>query len=256
MALDTLERGVHPVAGTRGGTPLFRPGGMPRQGPVQIAFAVDSGQRLGTTHLTSPERRELEQLPTERRKRQFAIGRVAARAAVRQYLQDGDCPSVEIVNEPECAPRLALDGRTDRAGISISHSSRLAVACVWSLTSAHLLAAGVDVEHVRPNQVSESTYAFSRRERKLLARLPEKPEILGLAGWTVKEAVWKALRASQSIGPDAIDIYALSLGQGYAVVKVKGLLAHHLGAAQLSVTTEIIPGPDGRYVLSLARVLA
>ncbi len=223
---------------------------------LRMTLAADSDRPLGQEHLTVAERLALEQMPTERRRFQFVLGRLAARAAVRQFLGPGAHTSLEILAEPGRAPRLSLDGRTDRAAISISHSSRLAVACLWPINSAYLLSAGVDLEHVRPNEVGESAYAFSDRERRLLARLPEAPEILGLAAWTVKESVWKALLASQDIGPDAIDLYALSLEEGYAVVQVRDRLAEKLGAARLDVQTEIIQGPDGRYILSLAQVLA
>lgn len=207
--------------------------------------------------LTRAERVEFENLPTERRKRHYLIGRMAARNAVRRLLGAAfDGTSVAILSEPDSAPCVTVDGKADEIAVSISHSGHLAVACVWPTRSRYLISAGVDLEHVRPNEVAESRYAYSRRERALLARLPEGPEILGLAGWAVKESVWKALLASQAIGPDAIDIYALSLEKGFAAVRVKRTLAETLGDAQLDVRIGIVEHSGERYVLSFAQVIA
>jgi phosphopantetheinyl transferase len=228
---------------------------MRRLGKLRLAIASDSGQQLGYGDLTPAERRYSEQLATERQRRHLVLGRLAARTAIRQLIGfRSRTPFIEIQSESEHAPRVFVDGNTNRIAVSISHSSQLAAACAWPCDDHRLLFAGVDLEHIRPNDVAESTYAFSRQERRLLASLPEGPEILGLAAWTAKEAVWKALLAPQYVGPDALEIQTLSLSEQCAVVQVRGQLAERLCGARLQVQTKVLEGPDGKYVMSLAQV--
>jgi 4'-phosphopantetheinyl transferase EntD len=218
----------------------------------------DLGQPLDRewTRLTTAERNQALALPTERRRRQYVLGRLAAREAIRRLVEPRMRMSfIEILSELDRAPRASVNGLDDWVSISISHSNRLAVACAWLADSKSLVSAGIDLEYVRPNEVAESTYAFSRAERKLLSRAAEGSEIAALAAWTAKEAVWKALLAGQEIGPNAIEVEAQSLEQGRAIVQVKGPLLQRLGDSSLDVQSRRIRGPGGEYVLSLARVI-
>ena len=230
---------------------------MNGHGSLRVGVVSDLDESIETllSHLTAAEREQAKALPTMRRIRQYVIGRLAARKAIRELLETRrSVSSIEILSELDQAPFGKVNGVMDQVGISISHSSRLAVACAWLAHSSRLSSAGIDLEYVRSNEVVES-YAFSRAERKLLFQAPEGPEITALAAWTVKESVWKALLADQAIGPNAIDIQQQSLAQGRAVVTVKGLLAKRLGHSNLQVQMGKILGPDGAYVFSLTQVV-
>ncbi len=232
-----------------------------RQAPTRslcIAVTQDSDRlyRARLQRLSSAEKEQVASLPTELHRRQSVIGRIAAHNAIQQTLDPTSRRAqVAIVSELGREPRVLMDGAIDRVRVSISHSSHLAVACAWLPNPGNPVYAGIDLERLRPNDIADSTYAFSRRERTMLARAPEGPEIAALAAWTAKEAVWKALLASQRIGPNAIDIKEQCLANGYATVQVRGELAHRLGDAKLSVRNRFISGPDGRYILSLACVI-
>jgi phosphopantetheinyl transferase (holo-ACP synthase) len=230
---------------------------MNGHGSLRVAIVSDLDESIEKLllHLTATEREQAKALPTVRRIRQYVIGRLAARKAIRELLEDRMCvSSIEILSELDQAPFVNINGEMDQVRISISHSSRLAVACAWLAHSSHLGSAGIDLEYVRSNEVVES-YAFSRAERKLLFQAPEGPEITALAAWTVKESVWKALLADQAIGPNAIEIRRQSLAQGRAAVSVKGQLAKRLGHSNLKVQMGKIEGPDGTYVFSLTQVV-
>jgi 4'-phosphopantetheinyl transferase EntD len=232
---------------------------MSQSSPLRIAVVPDLGQSLDAewTRLTPAERDQAEASPTKHRRRQYVLGRLAAREAIRRLVEPRTFIAfIEILSEPERVPRASVNGISDWVSISISHSNRLAVACAWLAHSSTLVSAGIDLEYLRPNEVAESTYAFSRAERKLLARALEGSEIAALAAWTAKEAVWKALLAGQDIGPNAIEVKAQSLEQGRAIVQVKGPLLKRLANSKLDVQSKRIEGPDGEYVLSLARVIA
>ena len=224
---------------------------------LRVAVVPDPGEPLeALAHvLTAAEREQARALPTERRRRHFVIGRLAARKAIRPILGgSGALPALEISSPPGCAPRVIMDGPGGRVRVSISHSSRLAAACAWFAQEEGPLLAGIDVEHTRPNEVAESSYAFSPRERRLLSEAQEGPEIAGLAAWTAKEAVWKALLAGQDIGPEAIEIRVQNLAQGRTLVRVKGALSDRIRDPQLWVRTRQIGGPDGKYVMSIAKI--
>jgi 4'-phosphopantetheinyl transferase EntD len=230
---------------------------MSQSSPLRIAVVPDLGQPLDTDwmRLTGAERDQARAWPTERRRRQYVFGRLAAREAIRGLLEPRTFVSfIEILSESERAPRVSVNGMLDGVLISISHSNRLAVACAWLAHSKNLASAGIDLECLRPNEVAGSTYAFSRAERKLLGRAPEGPEIAALAAWTAKEAVWKALLAGQEIGPNAIEVKQQSLEQSCAVIQVKGPLLKRLGDSRLNVQSNRFEGPGGEYVLSLAQV--
>ena len=149
---------------------------MQTRSSLCVSVATDSGEPLDDfVRSLSPSERELANgLPTQRRRRHFVIGRLAARRAIQGLFpaETRTC-RIEISSHPEHGPRVVLNGVRDRVRISISHSSRVAVACAWLANSLQPRFAGIDLEYLRPNDVADSAYAFSRRERCLLRQAPE-----------------------------------------------------------------------------------
>ena len=131
--------------------------------------------------------------------------------------------------------------------MTIAHSARLAAACAWAAgAGVHV---GVDVERVRPFDVLD-TYAFSRRERRLLRSAGADGPRTGIAAWVAKEAAWKALRLPREAGPEAVELLEFHPGRGHARVA-----ARHPGSggAFLQVRLRWLGRPDGLYVVGLAR---
>ncbi len=226
-------------------------------GQLEFAIAIDRQQALAAlfARLSHGERAYAARLPTTRQRRHFALGRLAAHAAVGRVLNDaaaGAC--IEVVNGRQREPLVRVNDHASDVAVSIAHSGRLGVACAWRNSDDGRYAAGVDIEQVRANQVFQNSYAFSRREQKLLAGATEGPEIAGLAAWTVKEAVWKALDADDRIGPEAIDIQSFDLGLGCAQVKVRHQLKRRLRGRQIRMRCKTFRVSDYAYVLSIAEV--
>ncbi len=231
-------------------------GGLPMSADsLRIAIVADEGRPYEAleAELTSAEREQASTCPTDVRRRQFAIGHIAAHRAIRRVLGTHFI-QIEIIPGTDNRPLARVNGTVDQVSISISHSGRLAAACAWPNNSGSPVLAGVDLERTRPNEVADSTYAFSERERAMLVRAPEGSEVAALAMWTAKEAVWKALLAGQDIGPDSIEVWIQSIGQGHAMVEVKGQLRRRLARNTLTVRTRLLAGPDGPYILSVAGV--
>jgi 4'-phosphopantetheinyl transferase EntD len=202
--------------------------------------------------LPRTERAEAQQR-TGTAQRHFILGRLAAHAAIRQILEmrERDAP-LEIVTGPAGEPRVQEDGAPYPVSVSISHVSGMAAACAWR--SARGYGAGVDLERVRPTRVAESDYAFSAQEQMLLAQLREGPVVAGLTGWVVKEAVWKALWPGQPASPATIEIRALSLAPGHAMVSVDDCGPTRGVVRPIRVDLGMVVGPDGEYVLAVAEV--
>ena len=147
-----------------------------------------------------------------------------------------------------------MNDHASDVSVSIAHSGGLGVACAWRNSDGGCYAAGIDIEQIRSNQVFENPYAFSPREQKLLANTAEGVDIAGLAAWTVKEAVWKALGADDRIGPEAIALQSFDLGLGCAKVQVRRQLKTLLRGRQIRVGCKILKVSGDAYVLSIAQV--
>jgi 4'-phosphopantetheinyl transferase EntD len=128
----------------------------------------------------------------------------------------------------------------------------MAAACAWRSASDY--AAGVDLEQVRETQVAQSAYPFSARERALLAHVAQGPVLAGLAGWALKEAVWKALWPRQPSSPASVQIHALSLAPPRAAASVEGRYLTRGASTPIRVRLGNIVGADGQYVLAVAEV--
>jgi len=216
---------------------------------LRLVLLADQGQPpdLLLMRLSPAEREQAEQnWPAGCRRRQFLLSRLAAHRAVQRLLAGRvPPPSIQVLSGPAGEPRARVDGVEGVVSVSLAHSGRLALACAWPGARRHT---GVDLERVRPTDVAHSRYAFSRRERALLARAPEGLALAGLAAWTAKEAAWKALWPHQPVSPAGIEIRALDLERGCAVAQVPP------GRAQFEVRIGFIAGPDGPYLLSIAQL--
>jgi 4'-phosphopantetheinyl transferase EntD len=150
---------------------------------------------------------------------------------------------------------VCVDGSLDVASVSISHSGRLAIACAWLCTTTRDYSVGVDIERVRTTNLAQNPYAFSHSERTLISQAQEGQTLASLAFWVAKEAVWKALRPERSMGPDAIEVRAVTLENGSAAVEVDPVLTARLGSSVLRAKIDFMAGPDGPYLLAIAEVV-
>jgi phosphopantetheinyl transferase len=220
-----------------------------------VIVVPDSGEtveeyRVG---LSDAEWRQVETLHDEKRQRHFKFGRIAARLAIVQVLgPDTQHSEIKVLSAKNGAPLVLVNGQAEIVSVSLSHSGRVAAACAWRIKQPAGFSVGVDVERLRSSDVATSPYAFSRRERAMLSHLPIDQSHAGIVAWSVKEAMWKALRPSPSCGPESIEIRALDLNNGCADVQVKYGLVRRLGSARIRARFFIIAGPNQKYVLSCA----
>ncbi len=227
---------------------------MPTHSPLHLVVVPDPPDPIGPLlkRLSPSEQAEAHRRPGQGQ-RHFVLGRLAAHAAIRRALGLGIGPgSTEVTSGPGGEPRSSVDGTPHTVSVSISHVSRLAAACAWRSATGY--AAGVDLERVRPTCVAESAYVFSRCERMHLSRAPQGPALAGLAGWALKEAVWKALWPHQPPNPAMVEIRALDIATGHATVAVDRRYVRRFRRGAIRARVRILEGPDGDYVLAVAEI--
>lgn len=177
--------------------------------------------------LSMEERRCLQSFGSEKRRREFTLGRAAARQLVGQHL-DLAPSEVPLV--------VADDGAVDVVGrdlhLSIAHSGPHAVATL----APHPV--GVDLEAVVERDHSLIRFLLHPDERDRVMRLfpyDTAPTIVLL--WTLKESVLKARRSGFRLSPKKLRIDLEEVegslqappATGRVTVQVDGGIAWHVG---------------------------
>jgi 4'-phosphopantetheinyl transferase EntD len=221
----------------------------------RVVIAHDAGE---PTHVllaqaTPRERDLLSGISNERQLRQSLMARLAGHSAIERILPSaGRVNGLDILRGPNGEPLVLIDGKPGLAFLSLAHSGLIAAACVWR-GDLRQIGAGVDVERIRPSDVSESSYAFSWAERRLIAS-QRAGEAAGLIAWSAKEAAWKSLHPKAEWGPDTVEIQKLDLNTGYALIETRGRARVHLGLKMVEVRMREVQTPDGAYILSVAHL--
>ncbi|GAA2910495.1 hypothetical protein GCM10020221_02980 [Streptomyces thioluteus] len=154
-------------------------------------------------HLGTAEREDHGRKPPAGR-RQWLLGRIAAKDAVRRWLwEHGEGPvfPAEIRVDNDAAGRPRVTGVHGRAlpglDVSLAHRAEAAVALVRPRgTDGRPAAVGIDIEEVAERPATTLAAALDPAERELLAALCARtgePESLWFTRfWAAKEAVAKA----------------------------------------------------------------
>ena len=140
--------------------------------------------------LSPRERAALRGFPIEKRRREWRLGRFAAKAAAGSWL--GVEPArVEVLAAADGAPIAHLDGEPAPVAVSLSHRAGRALAVAGPATAA----IGSDVELVEPRSGAFVRGWLASPERKLLESLPARRRPVGAnLMWSAKEAAAKVRR--------------------------------------------------------------
>jgi len=163
------------------------------------------------TYLGAGERGQYERCPP-RTRRQWLLGRVAVKDAVREHLwRHGAGPifpaEIGVANDAAGRPGVTgVHGRDLPAfDVSIAHRAEVGVAIARPRVGTHGVGThgvgthgvGIDVEEIVDRPASTADLALSEPERALLATLVadtgEPPRVWFTRFWAAKEAVGKAL---------------------------------------------------------------
>ena len=159
----------------------------------------------GLDWLTPHEQARFEEFRFEKRRRDWLLGRWAAKQALLELaeLPQSDIARFEILSESSGAPVATLDGQPFDAGLSISHSNGRAFATVSSETND----LGCDLELVEPRSATFVDTFFTEAERERVARAAaEERDLLVTMIWSAKESTLKALRTGLRVDTRSVEV--------------------------------------------------
>lgn len=168
---------------------LLRPPAWSVPDAVQIAYTREPRPSV----LTAAERARAASFGHAGRRRQFVLGRTAARllAAERLGLEPGDVPlAVGSDGAPELGP----------LAVSIAHGG----APVLGIAAIANGPIGVDVEAVRPRRPDLWTRILRADEQDVFRALGGATDDAQTRMWTMKEAVLKAQRTGFRAGAQSV----------------------------------------------------
>lgn len=154
-----------------------------------VEDAPDHHER-GLAWLSSREQARVETFGSEKRRREFVLGRYAGRSLLAEHLgiRPEDVPL-------DVADSGAPDVDVGALHLSIAHTHPYAVAV------AARRRVGVDVERIRERRPDLYRFVLHPDEYDLLDRLPLDHDRIQILSWALKEAVLKGLRTGFRLSP-------------------------------------------------------
>lgn len=185
--------------------------------PADIALRIavrDAASPLALGALSRTEQDRIEGFGSDKRRREFALGRATARALLADHL---------AVAASDVRLRVAADGAPELDGGSLHLS--IAHAATPERTLAVAAAAprpvGVDLEVIQPRRPDLYRFVLHPDEYGLLATLPHDHDAAQVLVWTLKEAALKAMRTGFRTSPKKLRL-AVEPAEQTASVEVDG----------------------------------
>lgn len=140
--------------------------------------------------LSPEERQRVDGFSLPKRRREFVLGRAAARTLLAEHLD---------VAPPDVPLRVADDGAVEVVGldlaVSITHSGQHSVAAIAPRP------VGVDLERIVPRHPDLPRFLLHPDEHAAFEKLPLDLDRSTILYWTLKEAALKALRTGFRLSP-------------------------------------------------------
>jgi phosphopantetheinyl transferase len=218
--------------------------------------------------ILNPQERKLWEARTgpERRRRDWLLGRVAAKEAIISLLRDHyalDLAPADIAIATDDDGRPYVEPVQDHwqlpagatVNISISHSENMVVALAGldlapaSLPSARL-GVGIDIEPAESEAQSFADIAFTAEEQQLLSDLESySSESWALRLWCAKEAFGKALGCGLSGGLHNLVATHIQRDNGLIFMNIRGTLAERFPTFAGS-TTRVFTAQDSGWIVA------
>jgi 4'-phosphopantetheinyl transferase len=149
---------------------------------------------LALDALPPDERAQAVGFGSEKRRREFALGRTTARMLLAERLAVA-APDVPLRVAPDGAPELDEPA----LHVSIAHAATAAQTLAVAAVGARPL--GVDLEPIRPRRPDLYRFLLHPDEYGLLERLPHEHDAAQVLLWALKEATLKAMRTGFRVSP-------------------------------------------------------
>ena len=162
---------------------------------LRARLATDADDAAGA--LTDAEAARRDRFGHANRRRQFELGRLAARTVVGERLELA-ARSVPLA--------VGADGAPEVGGchVSIAHTGR--AGAVAALAAAHSAPVGVDLERVAPRRPDLWRRILNASERPVLDALGGPTDDAQTLLWTLKEAVLKGQRTGFRAGGRSVTL--------------------------------------------------
>ncbi|MEP9411407.1 MAG: acyltransferase domain-containing protein [Candidatus Brocadia sp.] len=195
-----------------------------------------------------------------KRRREWLLGRLAAKDAVRLFLKDQyqmevNPAEIEIATDEYGRPVTSVEiigGLDNHLILSIAHSGGSAIAVAGRC--GNYLGVGIDMERVGRNHEELERVTLSAKERALLSAVPaSKRAEWFLRLWCAKEAVAKALGRGMIGGPLNLIIHKIKAETGEVSLALTGEFARQLPAWAGMIFTACTRC-EGDYIFALSLV--
>ena len=188
----------------------------------QVWYTTQDRQQLPADldWLTAAERERLEGFRFDKRRRDWLLGRWAAKIALLEVigLSRRDIRRLEIDSAPSGAPIPRLDGRSYPIGLSLSHSHD----CAFAAVSRGATSLGCDIELVEPrSEIFVETYFTESERAQVDSTSPSYRDTLVTKIWSAKESTLKALQTGLRVDTRRVEVVddGTSAGEHWGVVR-------------------------------------
>jgi len=183
----------------------------------QIFWTIQEAESDFISLLNSPERylapKERERysgMRVEKRKTEWLLGRIAAKALITSQglpYHGQSYSAIEIANHPEGAPFIKNPSHTTGT-LSISHREEVVV-CAFCPQLERTL--GIDIELIEPREISFVEDFFTQAEADYAKELPFEPRLIWTTlVWSAKEAILKAWQKGLRLDTRSIEIFSIN----------------------------------------------
>lgn len=165
---------------------------------ITLRFAArERDAALPVEGLSVGEREQVASFGSEKRRREYALGRIVARDLLAERLE---------VARSAVPLRVADDGAPEAVGtalhVSISHVATETQ--TFAVAAAAPCRLGVDLELIRPRHPDLYRFLLAPEDYGVLDTLPQGHDEAQVLIWTLKEAVLKGLRTGFRLSPKKV----------------------------------------------------
>ena len=146
------------------------------------------------------------QVKSNKRRKQFFLGRSVGKKAISLYLNENNLTGVEISAGVFRQPYVRYCLR-DNPAVTLSHSADFAVAIAYD--PGHIM--GVDVEHVDSGRAHMFKENLTEHEKEIAVRTGCEQNLVSNVMWTMKEALSKAIKCGMTVPLDILEVEQLHL---------------------------------------------
>ena len=182
---------------------------------IRLRLAVHSAaDPLALDALSQEERDRIGGFGSEKRRREFALGRTTVRELVAEHL---------AVTASEVSLHVAADGAPELDGAALHLSIAHAATADRTLAVAALASRpiGVDLEVIQARRPDLYRFILHPDEYGLLDALPHDHDAAQVLLWTLKEAALKAMRTGFRTSPKKLRL-TVEPDEQTAAVRVEG----------------------------------